>query len=87
MMSDRALVADPVCGMLILPARAAGTRTHGDVLYHLCSVGCLRKFDADAEAYVAASRVDGFRTWEATELDGLDLPSNVKPDSHDRHSP
>jgi YHS domain-containing protein len=86
-MSDRALVADPVCGMLILPARAAGTRTHGDVLYHLCSVGCLRKFDADAEAYVAASRVDGFRTWEATELDGLDLPSNVKPDSHDRHSP
>jgi YHS domain-containing protein len=86
-MSERALVADPVCGMLILPERAAGTRLHGDVIYHLCSVGCLRKFDADAEAYVAASRVDGFRTWEASELDGLDLPPNVNPDSHDRRSP
>lgn len=86
-MSDRALVADPVCGMLILPARAAGTRLHGDVVYHLCSVGCLRKFEADAEAYVAASRVDGFRTWEAAELDGFDPPPNTNSDSHDRHSP
>jgi YHS domain-containing protein len=86
-MSERALVADPVCGMLILPERAAGTRLHRDVTYHLCSAGCLRKFDADAEAYVAASRVDGFRTWEASELDGLDLPPSASPDSHDRHSP
>jgi Cu+-exporting ATPase len=86
-MSERALVADPVCGMLILPERAAGTRLHHDVTYHLCSAGCLRKFDADAEAYVAASRVDGFRTWEASELDGLDRPPSTNSDSHDRHSP
>jgi YHS domain-containing protein len=86
-MSSQALVADPVCGMLILPTRAAGTRLHRDVTYHLCSVGCLRKFDADADAYVAASRVEGFRTWEAPELDHYDMPPNAAPDSHDRHSP
>jgi YHS domain-containing protein len=72
--------------MLILPARAAGTRLYRDVTYHLCSVRCLRKFDADADAYVAASRVEGFRTWEAPELDHFDVPPNAKPDSHDRHS-
>lgn len=86
-MSERELVADPVCGMLILPERAAGTRLYADVVYHLCSVGCLRKFEADAAAYVAASRVDGFRTWIATELDGIDRPPNANPESHDRHSP
>ncbi|MDQ6635863.1 MAG: YHS domain-containing protein [Gemmatimonadota bacterium] len=85
-MSDRALVADPVCGMLILPERAAGTRLYADAVYHLCSVGCLRKFDADAAAYVAASRVDGFRTWVATEFEGIDRLPNDNPESHDRHS-
>jgi YHS domain-containing protein len=67
--------------MLIPPARAAGTRLYRDVTYHLCSAGCLRKFDADAEAYVAASRVEGFRTWVATDLEHFELPNN--PDAHD----
>lgn len=85
-MSSETRVADPVCGMLILPARAAGTRMHRDVTYHLCSVGCLRKFDADAEAYVAASRVEGFRTWVANDPDHFDLPPNLNTDSRDSHT-
>jgi P-type Cu+ transporter len=62
-MSSEHKVLDPVCGMLILPERAAATREHAGELYHLCSIGCARKFDADAPAYIAASRTDEFEKW------------------------
>jgi YHS domain-containing protein len=67
-MTSPELVTDPVCGMLILPLHAAGSRTFGDETYYLCSPGCLKKFDADGPAYIAASRVEGYRTWQATIL-------------------
>jgi YHS domain-containing protein len=67
-MSTPELVTDPVCGMLIHPTEAAGVRALGAASYHLCSLRCLEKFDADADAYVAASRVEGYRTWRATVL-------------------
>ena len=65
-MTSPELVTDPVCGMLIHPREAAGVRTLADVAFHLCSPGCLAKFDADGPAYIAASRDEGFRTWQAT---------------------
>jgi YHS domain-containing protein len=64
-------VLDPVCGMLIEPSRAAGTRTHRETVYHLCSVGCMLKFDGDADAYIAATRADEYLTWRATVLTAL----------------
>jgi YHS domain-containing protein len=67
-MTSPELVTDPVCGMLIHPRNAAGVRTFADVAYHLCSLGCLAKFDADGPAYIAAARVEGYRTWQATVL-------------------
>ena len=67
-MTSHELVTDPVCGMLIHPSHAEGSRTLDGLAYHFCSQGCLLKFDADGPAYVAASRVDGFRTWQATVL-------------------
>lgn len=73
-MSTIELVTDPVCGMRIEPARAAGTREHREALYHLCSIGCLLKFDADADAYIAASLTDEFRTWQATVLTHVNAP-------------
>jgi YHS domain-containing protein len=57
-------VLDPVCGMLILPERAAAQREHGGEVYFFCSVGCTRKFDADGAAYIAASRSEGFVRWQ-----------------------
>jgi YHS domain-containing protein len=68
-------VLDPVCGMLILPHEAAGTRTHHGATYHLCSAGCLLKFDGDADAYLAASRSEEFRAWQAT----VRTPMNSAP--------
>ena len=40
-------VLDPVCGMTIDPADAAGTSELGGTTYHFCSSACKRTFDAD----------------------------------------
>ncbi|HEY0169580.1 MAG TPA: heavy metal translocating P-type ATPase [Pyrinomonadaceae bacterium] len=39
---------DPVCGMTVDPARAAGTSERDGVRYYFCSPGCKQKFDAAA---------------------------------------
>jgi Cu+-exporting ATPase len=38
---------DPVCGMTVSPANAAGVSERGGVRYYFCSSGCKAKFDAD----------------------------------------
>lgn len=48
-----AKVTDPVCGMTIDPAKAAGTSTHDGKTVHFCSPGCKRSFDADPAKYAA----------------------------------
>ena len=58
-MSPPTFATDPVCGMRVDPVSAADTREHGDVTYYFCSPWCARKFDADADAYLAASRLRG----------------------------
>src|SRR5689334_12496309 len=37
---------DPVCGMTVDPARAAGTSEHDGVRYYFCSPVCKQRFDA-----------------------------------------
>jgi len=43
---------DPVCGMTISPAKAAGQHTHAGHTYYFCGKSCLEKFKADPERYV-----------------------------------
>jgi P-type Cu+ transporter len=45
-------VKDPVCGMTVDPARAAGAATHEGVTYHFCSTHCLEKFRANPQRYI-----------------------------------
>ena len=59
-------VLDPVCGMVIERADAAATRQLAGETYYLCSASCAEKFDADAMAYVAAIRADGYHKWHGT---------------------
>lgn len=47
------VVLDPVCGMRIKPADAAGTSEHAGKTVHFCSAGCKRRFDANPAAYAA----------------------------------
>ena len=46
-------VIDPVCGMTIGPARAAGTATHQGKPYYFCSKHCQTRFAADPAKYLA----------------------------------
>ena len=43
---------DPVCGMTVEPATAAGTHTHEGKAYYFCSTHCLGKFRLDPAAYL-----------------------------------
>ena len=41
---------DPVCGMTVQPATAAGKHDHQGKTYYFCSTHCLHKFSADPES-------------------------------------
>ncbi|HUQ75584.1 MAG TPA: heavy metal translocating P-type ATPase, partial [Burkholderiales bacterium] len=43
---------DPVCGMKVDPAKAAGKHEHNGRTYYFCSSGCLQKFKADPQRYL-----------------------------------
>ncbi|HEY6363150.1 MAG TPA: heavy metal translocating P-type ATPase [Candidatus Binatia bacterium] len=51
-----AFVIDPVCGMTVDPARAAGRQKHGSETYYFCSRRCMVKFIADPEAVLKNPR-------------------------------
>jgi len=35
---------DPICGMKVVPATAAGSSNQDGETYYFCSTGCLQKF-------------------------------------------
>jgi P-type Cu+ transporter len=43
---------DPVCGMTVDPATAAGKFDYGGETYYFCHPNCLRKFKADPQGYL-----------------------------------
>ena len=52
-----AAVVDPVCGMTVDPAKAAGRVDHGGRTYHFCSAHCLAEFRSDPARYVPAAGI------------------------------
>jgi P-type Cu+ transporter len=53
-MVEKEELVDPVCGMTVAPAHAAGVSEREGVKYHFCSAGCKAKFDEGAPASGAA---------------------------------
>ena len=51
-------VRDPVCGMDIDPAHAAGTLVHDGVTYYFCNPGCRERFATDPEQFLAGASED-----------------------------
>jgi Cu+-exporting ATPase len=47
-----AAVKDPVCGMTVDPAKAAGSEEHNGTTYYFCGKGCAAKFRSDPEKYL-----------------------------------
>ena len=50
---------DPVCGMTIDSATAAGSSTHQGATYYFCSAGCKKKFDADPSKFASGQKAGG----------------------------
>src|SRR5258707_787117 len=48
-----ALVKDPVCNMDVNPATARGSVEYKGQTYYFCSPGCVNRFNADPEKYLA----------------------------------
>lgn len=42
---------DPICGMDVDPAEAAGKSEYKGKTYYFCSTGCKEKFDANPSQY------------------------------------
>ncbi|MBB6143015.1 Cu+-exporting ATPase [Silvibacterium bohemicum] len=49
--TSASLVKDPVCGMQVDPAKAAGQSPYQGVTYSFCSPGCKKKFDLNPTQY------------------------------------
>ena len=47
-------VTDPVCGMTVDPASAAGQSLYEGTAYHFCSASCKQKFDREPARYAKA---------------------------------
>jgi P-type Cu+ transporter len=47
-----ASATDPVCGMQVDPATAAGASEYQGTTYYFCSVGCRRQFEKDPQRYL-----------------------------------
>lgn len=52
-----ATVRDPVCGMDIDAATAAGKSEYKGQTYYFCSPGCKKSFEKDPEKYVGQQSV------------------------------
>ena len=50
-MKTATAVKDPVCGMDVEPATAAGHSEHNGQTYYFCCAGCKKKFDLEPAQY------------------------------------
>jgi YHS domain-containing protein len=51
---EMATVRDPVCGMDVDPATAAGSEEYQGTTYYFCSAGCLERFRERPEEFVSS---------------------------------
>ncbi len=52
-LEEEAAERDVVCGMTVLPSKAAGTVEHDGKTYYFCSLGCREKFKHEPAAWLA----------------------------------
>src|SRR5215210_2265845 len=54
-MSDTKQQKDPVCGMHVIPEKAAGSFEYQGETYYFCSTHCLHRFSQDPESFLQKS--------------------------------
>ncbi len=50
---------DPVCGMMVVPEKAAGKIEHAGKTYYFCSKSCAERFSQDPGKFLATSSIAG----------------------------
>ena len=65
------MAVDPVCGMTVDPARAAGSFEYGGTTHYFCSNGCLAKFSADPQRFLAGAREPTMQHAPIVQIGGL----------------
>ena len=53
-----ATAIDPVCGMEVDTATAAGSSEYQGQTYYFCSAGCKRRFDGDTASFAEGQEPD-----------------------------
>src|SRR6266568_762535 len=66
---------DPVCGMSVEPAKAAGKVQYGGKTYYFCSARCAERFSKEPEKFLAAPETAGMHKNHAVHADATDAPA------------
>ena len=69
---------DPICGMTVDPAKAAGKLAHDGKTFYFCGKGCLAKFQAKIES----GEVDGYPSPEHLGAAATDTVNSKKAEEH-----
>src|SRR5579864_97347 len=79
--AGRTLAKDPVCNMDVDPATAAGSADYKGQTYYFCSLGCVKRFNADPEKYLAPRPpVDQLPKSQVVQIGGISpAPATAPP--------
>jgi len=58
-MQEPAREKDPVCGMMVVPDKAAGQVEHAEKTYYFCSKGCAERFSREPEKFLTSAGAAG----------------------------
>src|SRR5215831_13926599 len=74
------IVKDPVCNMDVDPATARGSTEYKGQTYYFCSPGCVTRFNADPEKYLAPRLpAAGLPKMQMVQIGGISAPPPAKP--------
>ncbi len=69
---------DPVCGMLVVPEKAAGQVEHAGKTYYFCSKSCAEKFSNEPEKFLTVPETPGTEHSHAHHGHAAPVPPNAK---------
>jgi len=69
---------DPVCGMSVDPAKAAGKVDHAGKTYYFCSPRCAERFRNEPEKFLAAPGSAGMEHAHAAKTASSPAPQNIR---------
>ena len=78
MVTAKETTRDPVCGMEVVPGETPHTHRHEGETFHFCSSGCMRKFAAGPEKYLAAQSDGSCRHGAHAPADHGSVPPGTK---------